>query len=577
MRAGTADVLLVDGRVFVGGDPRGSEALPAGSRDGPPRGGTPDAVAILGGRIAWVGRAADATPWRGPATEVIDARGGLIAPGFEDAHLHFRMGAVSLLQVDLQPAESVADLGRILGGWRRSHQDAEWIIGRGWHYGVFPSGMPDRGLLDELVPDRPAVLECFDGHTHWLNSAALARAGITDETPDPPHGTIERDAVTGEPTGILKEFAHELLAGVMPRPSDGKIEAAMRDGIALAQRHGLTSVQEAWTEVDDLHRYARMRADEPPGLRFRVALPADPVEWHGGIDAGRRAWGERLAAYAAEVEALGADEWLRGGIVKAFADGVIESRTAWMLAPYEDADPEVSSGSDANASSGRPNWTAEALTEMTSMAVARGWQVQIHAIGDAAINAALDAHESARSLRARDPRGRIEHVEWPDPADVPRFAALGVIASMQPSHASPVPHKAAVRERQIGRRTEHGWPWASILHAGGPVAFGSDWPIASFDPRSHLHAAVTRTDPHGAPAGGWIPGERLSVAEALACYTWGSAYAARAERSRGTVVRGLAADLVILDRDLLAEGASAIQETRVVATICGGRVVYRAG
>jgi len=585
MSTGTADLLIVNGRVFVGGDPRGSKVLPAGSRDGPPPEGTPDAVAILGGRIAWVGRAAESRAWRGPATEVIDAGGGLIAPGFEDAHLHFRMGAVSLLQADLQPAESVADLRRILDEWQRSHPDAEWIVGRGWHYGVFPGGMPDRGLLDELIPDRPAVLECFDGHSHWLNSAALSRARITRDTPDPPHGTVERDPTTGEPTGILKEFAHELFAAVVPRPSEEETGGALRAATGLAQRHGITAVQDAWTEIDDLGRYARLRADAPQGLRLRTAFPADPVDWHGGIEAGRRAWGERLAAYAAELGAVGPDKWLRGGIVKAFADGVIESRTAWMLAPYEEANADAPSGGDAGASTGRSNWTAEALTEMTTMAVARDWQVQIHAIGDAAIRAALDAHEAAASVQPRDrPRGgspglrnRIEHVEWPDPADVPRFGALGVIASMQPYHASPVPHKAAGRERQIGRRTEHGWPWASILRAGGPVAFGSDWPIASFDPPLHLHAAVTRTDPHREPEGGWLPGERLSVAEALACYTWGSAFAAVAEHERGTIVPGHAADLVVLDRDLLAEGASAIQGTRVVATICGGRVVYRAG
>jgi len=220
-------------------------------------------VAVRGGQIAWVGRGSDARQWRAPATEVIDARGGLIAPGFEDAHLHFRMGAVSLLQVDLQPAESVADLRRILNKWQGSHEDAEWIIGRGWHYGAFPEGMPDRFLLDELVPDRPAVLECFDGHSHWLNSAALARAGITRETPDPPHGSVERHPATGEPTGILKEFAHELFAGVVPRPSEEETDRAIREAVGLAQRQGITAVQEAWTELDDLHGYARLRADSP--------------------------------------------------------------------------------------------------------------------------------------------------------------------------------------------------------------------------------------------------------------------------------------------------------------------------
>ena len=566
-----ADILVVGGRVFEGGDPRRPEAFPPGSADGPPPEEGPEAVAVAEGLVAWVGRESEARAWRGPATEVIDARGGLVAPGFEDAHLHFRMGALSLLQVDLQGADTVDDIAVRLREWQASHPATDWVVGRGWHYGIFPGGMPDRQLLDRLVPDRPAVLECFDGHTHWLNSAALARAGITHETPDPPHGTVERDPTTGTPTGILKEFAHELLADVLPRSSEEELRGAIRSAIGLAHQKGITAVQEAWTEMDDLDRYASLREEGPLGLRFRVAFPADPVDWRDDVGGGRRAWGARLDAHAAQLAAVGSDEWLAGGIVKAFADGVIESRTAWMLAPYEGAEE------GAADALGRPNWSPEALTAMTSLAVERDWQVEIHAIGDAAIRAALDAHQEAiSSLGQRDARGRLEHVEWPDPADVARFGAQGVIASMQPYHANPAPRSARIQALQVGPRTEHGWPWRSILGAGGVVAFGSDWPVASFDPMVHLHTAVTRTDPHGRPPGGWLPGERLSVAEALACYTWGSAFAAKAERERGSIVPGKAADLVVLDRDLLAEGPSAIAGTHVRATICGGRIVYRA-
>lgn len=570
----TADLLVVGGRVFVGGDPRLAAALPAGSRDGPMPDGAPSAVAVVGGRIAWLGREVDVRPWRGPSTEVIDAAGGLIAPGFEDAHLHLAMGALSLAQVDLQPARSVDDVAAILRSWREEHPEAGWIVGRGWHYGIFPGGMPDRALLDRLVPDRPAVLECFDGHTHWVNSAALARAGVTSATPDPAHGTIERNAAD-EPTGILKEFAHEIFDAVMPAPSEEERGTLLRSAVDLAHRYGVTSAQDAWTELDDLGRFARLREEGPPGLRLRGALPADELEWVDGPEAGRRRWEERLEGYTAALAAVAPDEWLAGGIVKAFGDGVIESGTAWMLAPYEVADARPSE------LVGRPNWTAEALETMTSVAVTRGWQVEIHAIGDAAIRAALDAHEQSG---ARDgassgprPRGRVEHVEWPDPADVPRFGRAGVVASMQPAHASPVPHKAAVRERWIGARTERGWPWASILRGGGVVAFGTDWPIASLDPLVHLRVAVTRTDEDGHPPGGWLPAERLTLAEALACATWGSAYAAKAEDRRGSIAIGKAADLVVLDRDLLAEGAEAVAATSVRATITGGRVVYRGG
>jgi predicted amidohydrolase YtcJ len=589
-----SDLLILNGRVFAGGDPRRTATFPPGSGDGRPPDGAPDAVAARDGRIAWIGRSGEAPAWRGQATEVIDAAGGLVAPGFEDAHLHFRMGAVALLLVDLDKAASVDDVRRMLADWDEGHPRTEWLIGRGWHYGIFPGGMPDRALLDALVPDRPAVLECFDGHTHWLNSAALARLGIDRETSDSAEGSVARDPATGEPTGILKEYG-ERLSELLPVPPEEALGPAIRQAIAHAHRHGITAVQEAWTEIPDLRRYDRLDRDAPLGLHLRVALPADPRDWEDGVESGREHWRELLLSYREELGRLEPGGSLSGGIVKAFADGVIESGTAWMLAPYDVSDA-IPAGT-----TGRPNWSAEALTNMTTLAVADGWQVEIHAIGDAAIRASLDAHAAARVRgrrasparnggeagapsaaggaqgRARDPRGRVEHVEWPDPADLPRFGREGVIASMQPSHASPVWHKAAVREQRIGERVTHGWPWASILRSGGLVAFGSDWPIADLDPLTHLRAAVTRTDPERESPESWLPHERLTVGAALACSTWGSAFAAFGEDRRGTVAVGRPADLVVLDRDLLAGGPASIEGTRVVATISGGRVVYRAG
>ena len=589
-----ADLVIVNGRLFTGGDARSADRWLAGSRDGPAPDGVPDAVAIAAGRIAWLGATSDARPWLGPETDVIDAHGGLVAPGFEDAHAHLRMGAESLLTVDLDSATNIGDVREALRRWDGAHAHArtEWLVGRGWHYGIFPGGIPDRARLDELVPDRPAVLESFDGHTHWLNSAALARAGIVRGGTDPPGGIVERDPVTSEPTGILKEYGEWLHTELLPQAPDAVLDEALRQAAAMIRRSGITAVQEAWTELADLRRYARLRTQDPFDLRLRVALPADPIDWADGPERGRQRWGERIESYRAELAAAGTDEWLDGGIVKAFADGVIESGTAWMLDPYEPG------ATLAGEPAGQSTWPPGALAAMTEMAVEAGWQVEIHAIGDAAIRASLDAHEAAGALargrpasaarnggeagapsaaagaggRAPGPRGRIEHVEWPDPADVPRFGAFGVVASMQPSHARSMPMEAAVRERQIGARVGRGWPWASILRAGGVVAFGSDWPIAPFDPLVQLHAAVTRAD-----AAGWLPAERLTVAEALACATWGGAYAARAEDRRGSLVAGHDADVVILDRDLLDGGPSAVPGTRIVATICGGRVVYRAG
>ena len=569
MASDPADVIVRAARLFTGGDPRSASGYPAWSREGPLPDDAPTAVAVAGGRIAWLGSDADAMAWRGPGTEVVDARGGLVTAGFEDAHVHLAMAARSLAEADLTGATSIDAIGVRLREWHAAHPAMGWVVGRGWHYGTFPGGMPDRALLDRLVPDRPAMLECFDGHTHWLNSAALAAAGITATTPDPRHGTIERDAA-GEPTGILKEFAHELLDDVTPQPTDDEFDALLRDALAHARRLGVTGLQDAWTEPADLRRFARLRDRDALGLRLRVATPADESDWRGDLADGRSRWAEALDAYAADLDRHGADDWLRGGIVKAFADGVVESGTAWMLEPYEAADGE--------AARGRPTWPPGALDAMTSVATERGWQVAIHAIGDAAIRAALHAHEAVSPGANATPgiHPRVEHVEFPDPLDVSRFGSLGVIASIQPTHSLALPHKHAVREGRIGARVANGWPTASLLHGGAIVAFGSDWPIATVDPLRQVHAAVTRRDPDRKDGEAWLPDERLTLAEALACATWGSAAASGAVGGRGTIAPGMAADLVILDRDVLAGGADALLDARVSATIVAGRVVYRA-
>jgi predicted amidohydrolase YtcJ len=568
-----ADLIVRNARLFTSGDPRDAASFPAWSREGGPPENAPTAVAVRAGVVTALGTDADAEAQRGPRTEVIDAGGGLLTPGFEDAHVHLAMAARSLAEVDLDGADTIDAIAARLADWRSAHPERPWVVGRGWHYGTFPGGMPDRALLDRLVPDRPAVLECFDGHTHWVNSAALAAAGITATTPDPRHGTIDRDPA-GEPTGVLKEFAHELLDDVVPQPSEEELQALLRDAVASLHRLGVTAIQDAWTELPDLRRFARLRDDGGLGVRLRVAAPADETDWDGDLQRSRRAWAEFLDEYRAELERIGDGVALRGGIVKAFADGVIESGTGWMLEPYEGVDP---SDDDAR---GRPTWPAGALDAMTAEAVARGWQVEIHAIGDAAIRAALDAHErAARGVSGpRAPngsRGRVEHIEWPHPDDVPRFGRLGVIASMQPTHALALPYKHEVREARIGARVDRGWPWASILRSGGLVAFGSDWPIATPDPLRQVHAAVTRREP---PESGetWLPEECLTLTQALACATWGSAAAGLAEDRRGALRVGADADLAVIDRDLLAEGASALLDARVLATIVGGRVVYRA-
>ncbi len=557
-----ADLIVVNARVFRAFAPGASPA--PGSAEGPPPSGAPTAVAVEGGRIAFVGSDGDALrDHRGGRTEVVDARGGLLTAGFDDAHTHVLSGARALDLVDLFGLETVDAIGAAIQDWAAAHPERPWVEGRGWFYAPFPGGLPTRAILDALVPDRPAWLEGYDGHTGWANSRALAAAGIGAGTPDPPFGEIVRDPTTGEPTGALKESAMRLFDGVVPAPSFEADLAAMRRAFDAFHRLGLTSVQDAMVVPPEVPTWRRLLADGDLSVRARLALTMAPA-------ADLAAWERRLDENESVVGDLRGGPWLDAGILKGFADGVIESRTAAMLEPYEGTD-----------SVGVPEWTPAELDAHVAAASRRDWQVEVHAIGDGGVRMVLDAFERAARSDPRPiaerPRHRVEHIETIAAEDIPRFGRLGVVASMQPFHADPSPNQISVWAANIGpERASRAWPWRSIRAGGGVVALGSDWPVVPFDPFIALHGAVTRQNLHGEPPGGWLPHERLSLPEALSAYGHGSAFAAHAEGRRGTVRVGADADLVVLDRDLLALDASAIIGTGVTLTVVDGRVVHRA-
>ncbi len=482
-------------------------------------------------------------------------------PGFDDAHIHVREGANELDRVDLFRLASVGAVQEAIAVHAAADRAAPWVLGRGWLYMAFPGGMPDRGQLDAVVPDRPAFMGCFDGHTGWANTAALRLAGIDRETADPPDGEIVRDPSTGEATGALKEGAQDLVTRHIPRPTTASTLDAMRRTITALHAAGITAIQEAWAEPEDVPLWRALRDEGALRVRARLALPMRP----GGT---LEEWRATLDDYEALVGDLRGGEWLDVGILKAFADGVIEARTAAMLDPYVD-----------DTSTGRPEWSAGDLDAFVAEADRRGWQMEIHAIGDAGIRMALDAYERAAVANpARDPdrRHRVEHIEAIAATDIPRFARLGVVASMQPYHADPSPNQVDVWAANIGpERAGRAWSWGSIRRAGGVLAFGSDWPVVPFDPIIALNSAVNRQTVDGLPADGWLPSERLSVPDALTAYGHGSAYAAFADGRRGTLRVGADADLVVLDRDILAEGPSSIIGTTVALTVVAGQVVHR--
>jgi predicted amidohydrolase YtcJ len=465
-----------------------------------------------------VGADADVRSLIGPLTRVIDAAHGTIMPAFNDAHVHFLMASRSLDGLDLFGAETQAEVERRIHVFADASHSA-WLIGRGWFYSAFPGGMPSLELLDELVPDRPAYLESFDAHTAWVNSRARAVSGL------------------GPGSGVLKEATMlDVMRNLPPRTADLDI-VALQAGMRLAASRGVASVQEAGEGLAQLSLYETLR--ERDQLKMRVRLAFDMIP---GLDSA--GWGKRLDEYDA---ARKADFWLSTGIVKAFADGVIESRTAAMLEVYE-----------GSSELGALLWEPDELANAVRAADARAWQVQVHAIGDRAIRVALDAFSGCDAQR----RHRIEHIETPAAADTARFAELGVVASMQPQHADP--NLTSVWRRNLGaERSARGWPWRMLLASGARLAFGTDWPVVPIDPFASLQIA---TEQHAA--------QRIGIEQAVAAWTWGAAYAEHMERQKGTLEAGMLADIAVLDRDLGSTPAAELAEIKVEATVVGGRLVY---
>ena len=526
------------------------------------------ALRVAGGRIAQIGTDAEV----GRAGETIDARGGLVIPGLDDAHIHLRSGARQLADVDLFGIGTADATLAAVARHAAANPGRPWVRGRGWVYSAFDGGLPHRRLLDAIVPDRPAWLRCYDGHTAWANTAALRAAGITRDSVGPATGVIVKDE-DGEPTGVLKEDAMDLVDRLILEPSEAEDRASVADAIARFHRDGITAAQDAMGDLANFALFAQLADEDALPLRVRTAL-----DLAHGISFAE--WTDLLDAYEAASFPRRGGAWLAGGILKAFADGVVEARTAAMLAPYE-----------ADTSTGLPNWDPDALNRHVAEADRRGWQIETHAIGDRGVRMVLDAYEHAARTNGAwsgDPHGRgviagthprrhrVEHIEVHDAADAPRFAALGVVVSMQPFHAAPAPNQTELWAGNIGaERATRAWAWGTLRNAGARLAFGSDWPVVPWSPWIAMHNAVARQTAQGEPEGGWLPGERITVEAAIEAYTSGSAYAAFEDHRHGRLAVGYDADLAVLDRDLLAEGASAIIGTTSVATLVGGRVVHR--
>jgi predicted amidohydrolase YtcJ len=543
-----ADLLILNGKVYPAG---GSRAFH-------------EAVAVRGNRISAVGTTVDMSRYRGPGTAIVDARGGAVMPGFNDVHTHMLSGGLEMENVDLQGAETLDEVQARIRIFAASHPDRSWVRGRGWGYEPFPGRLPTRQQLDAVVPDRPAVMRCYDGHSIWVNSRALAAAGITKDTPDPPNGTIVHDSQTGEPTGLLKEGpAAALIGKVLPRPDAAERRRALHAAIAEALKFGVTSVTDAAGSPDDFDVYDQARRAGDLGARVYYSLLVNPGFTEQDAD--------RLEALR---KAHPDTPQLKTGIIKMFLDGVIETNTAFMLAPYANAPTR-----------GTPNYTVAEFDRIVQMLDRRGWQIMVHALGDGAVRMALDGFERAAAVNtapARGRRHRLEHIETIDPADVPRFGKLGVIASMHPVGGFYValagtggrtgpPAAVGAWAGNLGpERAARGGMWKSISDAGGRVVFGSDWPVATLDAMGRIIGTVNRQPRPGGTD------ERLPLTTAIDDYTSAAAYAGFDETQKGTLAPGMLADIVVLATDVFARRPASRGDIAVAATIVDGKVAYRA-
>ncbi len=538
-----ADLLVINGKVYTA------------DRSGKFQ----EAVAIRGNRVLRTGTTADISKLGGPKTQVIDAQGGAVLPGFNDIHTHLISGGLALDNVRLQGVRSLDQIQERIRTFAKANPDHQWIQGGGWSYEPFPGNLPTRAQLDAAVDDRPAVMRCYDGHSVWVNSKALALAGITKDTPDPPNGFIVRDPKTGEPTGLIKESpAVALVNRVIPPASRADLRRALRAAIAEAQKYGVTSTTDAAGTFEELEVLDEARSAGELDLRVYYSLLVNPGFSAKDADRLDQVWRSHPDTPV-----------LKTGIIKMFMDGVIETNTAYMLAPYVNVPTR-----------GKPNYSEDEFARIINMMDRRGWQIMVHALGDGAVRMTLDGFESLASnpMPARGRRDRVEHIETIDLADIPRFGKLGVIASMHPiggfvppDRPSPVGPQGAWAVNQGPERAARGGMWKSISAAGGRVVFGSDWGVASMDAMGRIYNITHRAV---RPGGG--TDQRLTLTAAIDDYTRQGAFATFDEKIKGTLASGMLADIAIIATDVFAHEAQRREDLQVTTTIFDGKVVYPA-
>ena len=506
------------------------------------------ALAVRGNRIIAVGSDETVAALAGPRTRTIDLAGAYVSPGFNDSHAHLYGLGKSLAQIDLMGTASAAEILALAAAAVADLPAGVWLEGRGWDQNDWSQKIyPTAAQLDAVTGDRPALLRRVDGHAAWANSAALRAAGITAATPDPEGGEILRDG-TGAPAGVLIDNGVDLVLAVMPTPDPAEVERRVKLAVQHCWAAGVTGVHDAGVPFERAELYERLAAAGELGLRVYAMYADEPAT---------------LAAALARGPVFSADSLLTLRAVKLYGDGALGSRGALLLRDY----------SDQPGHRGLPVTSPAHLGDVIARCAAAGFQVCTHAIGDGANRLVLDLYESGLQQGGlTDARWRVEHAQILDPDDIPRFAQLGVIAAMQPTHCTSDMDWAASRlgdERLVGA-----YAWRSLVDSGAHVCFGTDFPVERVNPLHGLFAARTRTHADGTPLGGWQPQETLSGAEAHSLYTTGSAYAAFQENELGCLAPGFLADLVVLDGDPIDCAADDLLSMQVLHTVVNGRLVY---
>jgi predicted amidohydrolase YtcJ len=511
-----------------------------------------EAIAISGGRILWVGNNGEAKKLFPVATETIDLGGATVLPGIIDAHTHLMSLGESFLKLNLKDVATEQEAVELVRQRAATAATGEWILGWGWDEGKWAAHYPTHHALSEAAPNNPVFLVGLHSFAAWANKRALEIAGVVKDTKDPDSGKIARDGA-GEPTGILMGRAQELVARHIPPLTLDQVKRAIELAAAQCLRHGLTSVHEA-----------RVTPIMIQALRELVKEGRLPLRVYVMLDGADRALVDEWLLRGPEVDQ---SHQLTIRSIKLFADGALGSRGARLFEPY----------SDAMQTSGSITTTEADIYSLTRRALEKGFQVATHAIGDAANHFVLDAYEKAlkETRQARDARLRVEHAQVLAAADIPRFARLGVIASMQPTHCT---SDMVWAEKRVGpARIKGAYAWRSVLNTGAHLAVSSDFPGETLNPFYGIYAAVTRQDPEGNPKGGWRAEQKMTLAEALRGYTVEAAYAEFEERAKGSLDRGKLADLIVISKDITKIDPKEMLTIRVLKSLVGGKIVYDAG